>query len=266
MLDVLLLPGLRHERPRDERAERNRVAELEREERHAKADAEHGDQGRLGTIEVPDPSHRARDDQHPEAEQGRQEQRQPAHGDREPGRGEPAPPGEGGEHRHEQDRDQVLDDEDADDELPELAPDAELVERLGDDGGARDRDDGAGEGALHGRPAEEAPGDEPEPEHDGALDERRDAGDRADLRELAQAELEPQREHEQDDAQLGERLDDPDVGHQRDRDVRADDEPGDDVAEDHRLPEPLEHDGRDGGHTEDHGECDQELVGAVHHL
>ena len=75
--------------------------------------------------------------------------------------------------RHEEDRDQVLDDQDADDELAQPPADALLVERLGDDRRAGDRDDRAGEDALERRPAEEPPDDEAEPDHQAALDDAR---------------------------------------------------------------------------------------------
>ena len=54
------------------------------------------------------------------------------------------------------------------------------------------------------------------------------------------------------------------VGDERDRDVRPDDEPGEDVAEHDRLVQPLEDDGRDRGDAEHDREGLQELVRSVH--
>ena len=54
------------------------------------------------------------------------------------------------------------------------------------------------------------------------------------------------------------------VGDQRDRDVRPDDQPGQQVAEHHRLPQPLEHDGRDAATPSTMRQVAQEVVGVVH--
>ena len=60
-----------------------------------------------------------------------------------------------GERGHQQNRDEVLDHQHADHQLAQAALDAVLFERLRDDGGARDGDDGAGEDGLGRRPAEQ---------------------------------------------------------------------------------------------------------------
>ncbi len=152
----------------------------------------------------------------------------------------------------------------ADDDLAQLAGHALLVERLGDDRGARDGDDGAGEQALARGPAERLPGHVAEPDHDAGLDHGGDAGGRPDPDQAAEAELEPEREHQEDHAQLGERLDDLPVGEQRDRHARTDDEPGQDVAEHHRLPEPLEQDRRDARRAQHDRQGDEKGVRVVH--
>ena len=90
----------------------------------------------------------------------------------------------------------------------------------------------------------------PEPDHDAALEHRDRAGRRADLDELSEAELEPEREHQQDHAELGERVHRVAFGDERDRDVRPDDQPGEQVAEHDRLVQALEHDRRDCRHAQ----------------
>ena len=68
----------------------------------------------------------------------------------------------------------------------------------------------------------------------------RDEGRRADLLQLPQAELEPERKHQKDHAQLGERLDRLVIGDERKRRrVRADDHASEDVTEHDRLLEPV---------------------------
>ena len=106
--------------------------------------------------------------------------------------------------------------------------------------------------------------EESEPHHDAGLEDGGEAGGRPDAHQLAEAELEPEREHQEDDAELGQRLDDAAVGDQRDGTCGPDDEPGEDVAEHDRLAQPLEDDGRDGGDAEDDGQRPEELVHVVH--
>ena len=54
------------------------------------------------------------------------------------------------------------------------------------------------------------------------------------------------------------------VGDERDRQVRPDDEAGEQVAEHDRLAQPLEQHRRDGGDAEDDGERLEKLVGLQH--
>ena len=86
----------------------------------------------------------------------------------------------------------------------------------------------------------------------------------ADAEQLAQAELEPEREHQQDHAELGERLDDVRVGDERDADVRADDQPGEDVAEHDRLTEALGDQAGRASRAEHDRERSQEVVICAH--
>jgi hypothetical protein len=86
----------------------------------------------------------------------------------------------------------------------------------------------------------------------------------AGLDEAAQVELEPEREHEQDHAQLGERVHHVGVGDERDRHVGADDEPGQHVAEHDRQPEALAGHRGEGGHAENDREVAQEVGVVVH--
>jgi hypothetical protein len=76
--------------------------------------------------------------------------------------------------------------------------------------------------------------------------------------------LEAEREHEQDHAQLGQRVHDGRVGDQRHRHVRPDDQPGDDVAEHHRLAQVVAQHRHHRGDGEDDGEGFQEVIGAMH--
>ena len=101
----------------------------------------------------------------------------------------------------------------------------------------------------------------PEPEGEAHLDQGHDAGGGDDAPQRAQAELEAEREHQQDDAELGEGADGLFVGEERDGGVRADDDPGEQVTEDHRQPEPLAGDGGERRRAQHQRQVLQEQVG-----
>ena len=96
----------------------------------------------------------------------------------------------------------------AEDELRELAFDPLLLERFDDDRRAGDRDHRPGIEAVQPRPAERLARQIAEPDHQAALHDGDERGGRPDAQELLEAELDAQREHQQDHAQLGERLHD----------------------------------------------------------
>jgi hypothetical protein len=92
-------------------------------------------------------------------------------------------------------------------------------------------------------------------ESDGAGHERADRHDQPDLEQRGQGagdaqardrpewQLEPDREHQQDHAELRQHVHELGVGHQRHRHVRADHQTGQHVAEHDRHAQRLEHDG-----------------------
>ncbi len=86
-----------------------------------------------------------------------------------------------------------------------------------------------------------------------------DESGRADVVQFAQAELQTEREHEEDDPELREGVDgllviDP----RQPRRVRTDDDTGEDVTEDDRLLETMEKNGDETGRDHDHREVMQE--------
>jgi hypothetical protein len=168
------------------------------------------------------------------------------------------------EDSHEDDRDQVFDEENADNELAQPSADALFDERLGDDRGARDRDDRTGKHTLQHRPSEEPAREEPKPRHEARLHDGREPRRWTDPHQFREVELEAERKHQEDDAELGQRLDDAGIGHDRDRDMRPDDQSRDDVTEHDRLAQPLEHDGRDRRNGENDGQRPEELVHVGH--
>jgi hypothetical protein len=105
---------------------------------------------------------------------------------------------------------------------------------------------------------------EAEPEHRAALDERDQPGRLAHPQEGAQPELQPEREHHENDAEFRQRPDHRRVGHERHGDVRADEHSGDEIAEHHRLAQSLEEQARRRGHAQHQREVLEELGSVVH--
>ena len=137
----------------------------------------------------------------------------------------------------ERDRDQVLDDRPADRhaavERVELAP---VDQRLDDDEGRRDRqaradDQGGARFDAHGNREHR-----PDSEDDADLDQGAGYRDPRDGAELADRELDAEREQEEDDAEVGELGDCLRIADEARRE-RPDDDARDEVAEDRRLPE-----------------------------
>ena len=107
---------------------------------------------------------------------------------------------------------------------------------LDDDSGGRHRKHRPQENAVEQWPLEKAANLVTDPEHQQDFQDSREQRRGPDLPELAQAELQPEREHQQDHPQLGKRLDRLIVLDERKRRrVRADDDPRQDVTEHYRL-------------------------------
>ena len=81
-----------------------------------------------------------------------------------------------------------------------------------------------------------------------------------DAGQLAEVELEAEREHQQDDAELGEGADRLFVGEERDGGVRAHDDAGQQVAQHHRQAQLLARDGRERRGAQHEGQVLQEGV------
>jgi hypothetical protein len=264
MLDLLLFPRLGDQGAGDERPEGDRVTELLGQQRQGKAEADAGHDGRLGPVQAIDQPHRAGNEEEADGDQPDQEGNEPAYRHGQGAGGEAAAGGDGGERRHEQDGDQVLDDQHPDHDFPQLSRDPLLLEGLGHDGCTGDGDDRPREQALHDAPAEQLGDGEAEPHHQARFDHRREGRRGADLDQLAQAEFESEGEHQQDHPDLGESPHDGGVGHQRARHVRPDEQAGEDVAEDDGLAQALKNDGRHRCHAKHYGERSEEFVGVVH--
>ena len=92
-----------------------------------------------------DEAYEAGDDPDPDDHDADQEPGEAGDGQHHGGRGQTRAAADGGQDGQQQDGDQILDDQDAEHDVGAASGHALLGERLDDDGGAGDRDDGAGE-------------------------------------------------------------------------------------------------------------------------
>ena len=151
--------------------------------------------------------------------------------------GRPAAAEDGRQHDQHEDGEQVLDDQPADGDMARPGVQVAGVgqhAQQDDRAGHRDRqaeDDGRREAPSGGQT-------DPGPQHRGDQAPHQGPGhhDLAHGQQLLQVELQPDAEHQQDDADLGELAGEGVVGHEARR-VRPHDEPGQQVADDRREPQ-----------------------------
>jgi hypothetical protein len=170
----------------------------------------------------------------------------------------------GGERRNEQNADEIFEDENAEHQIDEASLHALLGEGLHDDGRRRDSDDRTRVDALEQRPAEQLRGAEAEQCHGTAVDEGHESRRGANLGEPSQTEFEPEPEHEQNDAQLGQRTHHLRIHVERDGQVRSDDHARQQIAKHHWLANALKDEGRDRRHAQDEGEVGKKRVRVGH--
>ena len=168
-----------------------------------------------------------------------------------------APARDTGHHREQQDREQILDHHDREDQLGLGAGDPVLLEPLDHEHRARDPDADRDKHGLGVRPAEHAAGCECHDRDQTLFDDDGDERRQADTRDGPDAELEPDREEQEDHAELGQRLDEVNVGDRR-RDVRPDQQPGEDVAEHDRQVQALEYEHGSRGGADDERELGED--------
>ncbi len=262
--DPARLARFRDERPHDERAKCNRISERIGEKRGSETKSDCADERRLVALELHNPSNESRHQKNADYHEPDEEGSKPDNSDRETPRRESGACRNRGEKSDENDGNQVFDDQNSEHHFANPADDVVLVERPRDDRCARDRHDSAGKNAFERGESEEIPGEVSEPHHRARLEERGQARRGRDLTDFLKPELEPEGEHEKDDAKLGQRLEHFLVGRKRYRQVRPDDHAGHQVAEYNRLPEPLEQERRYGRGAKDKRQVFQECVRVVH--
>ena len=252
-LNVLAFNGLSKNGTHHEGAERGGEAHGLGQRDHAEAQADADDEQDLVVEEAARPLEDGRDDVDAHQEPKDEEERQLGQVEEHLAAGELVGDRHRGQEDHEQDRDQVLDHEGAEHHPgPGPAFQAHVVVGLEDHHRGGHRQQTAQENALHGRPAHGLGGHETQHEHAQELASGRDEGAAAHLEQLLETEFQTQTEHQEDDADLRPLVDRLLGGDPREPgNVRADEEAGEDVAQDERLLEGLGYDGEGAGGYED---------------
>ena len=227
---------------------------------HQEAEADGHDEEGLVVEQFLDFPEDGRDQVDAHQEPDDEEKDQPDEGDGHLSALETAGDGQGREEDHEQHGDQVLDDEAAEDQRRiGLVLEAHVVVGLDDDGGGGHGQETAEEDAFHRAPAHDFPEQDADDEHADAFDPGHGHGTAADLEQLLEAELQPQGEEQEDDADLRPLVDGLGAGQFDQSQMGPDHESGDDVAEDQRLLEGFGKDGEEAGRDEDDGEVLDEI-------
>ena len=204
ILDLDLVPRFGYKRSRDESTQRYRVAERQREKRRREANANARDQRGLRLPQSLYSANRARNGKYSKSDQRSQEHHQAYCRNREiAGRNSPRS-GNRRQDGKQENRDQIFDDENSEDELGYPSLDVLLLERFHNDRGAGNSCYRPRKDALHPGEAEHLSDKVSDGHHDAALEQRHRACLLTHLHQLPDAEFEPEREHQQDDSQLGE--------------------------------------------------------------
>ena len=231
--------------PIRKRAERRRVAKHHGKQRRGEADPDRGNERCLVSIEPDHGANESRDYDDANADQSNEECPEAHSGQSKTLRCYSSTRRNRGQHRDQEDRNEILDDQNPEDYLRQLASNALLGECSGDDRRARDRDDCAGKDAFDRGPSKYPPEHVAESEHHARLEQGGDPGGCRDLDDASQPELEAERKHEENHAEFGECAHHSLVGGEWNRRVRPDDHPGEQIAEDDRLLQSLKDDSGD---------------------
>ncbi len=249
-----LAPGARlgDQTAGEEGAEGDRVAEGPSYGSHAKAET-HTDQHHcLRPPMLRRSAHRAGNDQHARRQHDEQRQRETGETTANQRNRQGTGRGNRGENREQQDRREVLEDQHPEEEVLELPRRRLFFERLHDDHRAGNRYDSSREETGERGPPEEMADGIAQHQHAADFDGRGEPGGWGERDYLSHAELQPDAEHQQDDAQLRQSLDRCFVGDEAGRSSGTDQEAGQQVAKDNRQLEPLAGERRDrGGHQND---------------
>ncbi len=181
-LDLQQLTRLGHDRADQEGTQHHAVFQLDHQQAEAETQAQHGDQQHLVALESGDIGQQSRHHKDADHQRHNHEQRQLAHSGKHFSGADRAADRDTGQQRDNADAENVFHDQHAEDQLGKaLVFHLQIVERLDDDGGGRDRQNRAEKQRIHGFPAKELPDLVTDPDHQGNFQKRRDERCGADL-------------------------------------------------------------------------------------
>ena len=148
------------------------------------------------------------------------------------------------QHGNKRDGDDIFDDRRAENDMREILVHlVHVLERLREDGRGRIADDRAEEQARDGPQSKRAAQFVADPQDDDHVQHRDENGRRPRVPQFAKVELQAEREHQEQNADIGQRLRGRAVLNPRQR-MRPDQDSGQDIAENLRKPKELEHERR----------------------
>ena len=267
LLDALGLGRTGQNGPHDESAQGGREPRVGRHDDHAQTESQRHDEQRLGIKEAPDTLEESRNqiDAHdePQHQKENETEKLPRHGQI-----SHRPLGEKRrEEYHQHDREQVFDHQHAEHERREpLIAQPQIVERLDDDRRRRHRQHAAQKNAVGRRPAEQLAGHEPGAHHPRDDDQRGQQRRAAHVDELLEADLQSQREKQEDDADLSPQVDVRHIGNSLEQEIAAAQKAGYDIAQHDGLLESFEKERRDSRHGEDQRQIGYQRIEMRHSL
>ena len=249
----------RHDGARQKRAQGHAETHPRRQQAGTETDAQHADQQGFVTTETGHVIHQPRQQQQPQDHAHDHEQAKVANQRKRRFRLYRATDGHGRQQGQHDDRQHVLGHQQAHHQLRKrVVPLPALGKHAGGHHRRRQRDDRAQEQRIHALPAKQLTDAEADPQHQPDLGHRDHQHAHSHLAQLAYAELQPQREHQQHDTEVGNVFDRPRIRHQHTRGMRADQHASEDVAQQYRLPQTLEQDRGGTGHDHHHGQVANE--------
>ena len=168
--------------------------------------------------------------------------------------------GQGRQHHHEQDAENVFQYEHTQHRACKLLPpQSQVVKGFIDNRGGRHSQHAAQKQAVHSRPTHQVSQSAADAHHTSNNHAGCPHGSHAHLENLLERKLQPEREHEEDDANFGPRIDRRRVLHRRSiGHVRPCQEACHNIAQHQGLAEALEDEGDNACHNKDEGEVAQE--------
>ncbi len=247
--------------PEDEGAEGEGIADASGEPGEGQDEGDEEQGAEFDGILSVEPAEHPWDDEEGEEEDEDDEGAEFAEGGADGRGGGAAEAGDGGEDGEHDDGDDVFEDGDAEGELtPAFVGGVQFFEDLGDDGGAGDHEHAGEEQGLLWGPAEGASEEAAAIEDEQGADRGGEDEGQSEALKSTEAQTHADGEDQEDEAEVGEHLDPFDAFDQGERrGVGPDDDPGEEVTDDHGEAQPSAEPAGEGGHGGDDGEVTDEF-------